>query len=122
MFKLENLPKKYQEMIASIEWADDLIDDCIGLVNLKDEYEFLDGSHVFGFTSKADLISFMKSEARPAPKRLYMENGKINFYYGDSCVYSAKTIKETEDKLIEMGWKEYDVIWTGVVSCYGCEF
>ena len=110
-FKVENLPKKYQEMIASIEWADDLIDDCIGLVNLKDEYEFLDGSHVSGFTSRSDLISFMKSEARPAPKRLYMENGKIKFYYGNSCVYSALTIKDAEEKIAELNWEEYGIEW-----------
>ena len=60
-FKLENLPKKVKERICSIEFADDLIDNCIGLVNLKDNYEFDDGSHIEGFTNRKDLIEIVLS-------------------------------------------------------------
>lgn len=61
-FKLENLPKYAREKISSIEWADDLIDDLIGLVYLKKGYCFeWDGSHCEGFSSREDLLEIIRS-------------------------------------------------------------
>ena len=44
MFKLEKLPKDVRDKISCLEFGDDFIDDVIGLVYLKMNYEFDDGS------------------------------------------------------------------------------
>lgn len=62
MFRLKNLPKDVREKIALIEFGDDFIDDVIGLVYLKNEYEFDDGSHCEGFTSRKDLIDMIRHD------------------------------------------------------------
>jgi predicted heme/steroid binding protein len=60
-FTLDQLPNDVKERLHSIDFESDLIDDYIGMVNLKDEYEFGDGSHMEGFSSKKDLIKLVRS-------------------------------------------------------------
>lgn len=52
----KRLPKKVEERISQIEFANDLIDDCIGLVYLNENWQFEDGSRVNGFRNKKELI------------------------------------------------------------------
>ena len=62
-FSVKNLPSKVLKRIDKVEFCDDLDWGSIGLVWLKDEYEFEDGSHVDGFSSRDDLIErVMESE------------------------------------------------------------
>ena len=62
-FNVDSLPKWAKDKIESIDWADDLIDDLVGLVNLKEGYCFeWDGSHVEGFRDKKDLLDMLKYE------------------------------------------------------------
>ena len=59
--KLEDLPKKHQEMIKSFEYQDGLIDDCIGKVYLKEG--ILWGGkvyHEFPIENNKELREFMK--------------------------------------------------------------
>lgn len=61
----KRLPKKVEERISQIEFANDLIDDCIGLVYLNENWQFEDGSRVNVFGNKKELIEEVMN-AEPA--------------------------------------------------------
>lgn len=66
-FSITSLPQDVRKVIDSIDWNDgEFEDDVLGQVWLKDGYELEDGSSVFTFSDKQDLINYIREEVRKA--------------------------------------------------------
>lgn len=62
-FDVNKLPTKYIKMIDTIFWNEGYFDEeILGQCWLDDRYELEDGSHIFVFTSKTDLINTLRLE------------------------------------------------------------
>ena len=91
--KIKNLPRKYQSMIVDLTYEGNL-----GFVNIIDDYEFDDGSHVNPFESEDDLINLLKEASQNRvfnsrlgtkikdPKAVTISDGIVRIVVGETCV------------------------------------
>lgn len=90
--KIKNLPRKYQSMIVDLTY-----DEGLGFVNIVDDYEFDDGSHVNPFESEEDLIDLLKEASQNKvfsqrlgskvkdPKTVTISDGLVRIIVGNIC-------------------------------------
>lgn len=64
-FSINSLPKNIRKVIDFIDWNDgEFDDDVLGQVFLKEGYELEDGSSLFTFSDKQDLIDYIMEEVK----------------------------------------------------------
>ena len=90
--KIKDLPRKYQSMIVDLTY-----DEGLGFVNIVDDYEFDDGSHVSPFESEEDLIDLLKEASQNKvfnqrlgskvkdPKTVTISDGIVRIIVGTIC-------------------------------------